>query len=68
MYVSTLSHLGIPSYTRLDTRLGWRLGEFVELSLVGQNLLRARHAEFFDSTVHGTEIERSVFGKVTWRF
>jgi len=68
MYVSSLSHFGIPSYTRLDTRLGWRLGEFVELSVVGQNLLRARHAEFFDSTVHGTEIERSVFGKVTWRF
>jgi iron complex outermembrane recepter protein len=68
MYVSALSGLAIPSYVRLDTRLGWRLGEFVELSIVGQNLLRARHVEFFDSAIHRTEIERSVFGKVTWRF
>ena len=68
MYVSALNHLAIPSYVRLDTRLGWRLGEFVEISIVGQNLLRARHVEFSDSQVRQTEVSRSVFGKVTWRF
>ena len=50
MYVSGRSRLAIPSYARLDTRLGWRLGEFVEISIVGQNLLRSRHLEFFDTT------------------
>jgi len=68
MYVSALSDLAIPSYVRLDTRLGWRLGEFVELSIVGQNLMRARHVEFSDPRIRQTEVERSVFGKVTWRF
>ena len=70
MYVSALSDLAIPSYVRLDSRLGWRLGEHVEISIVGQNLLSPRHLEFLDTTalVLHTEIERSVFGKITWRF
>jgi len=53
----------------LDTRVGWRLGEFVELSVVGQNLLRPRHQEF--PTIHFINPmldQRSVFGKITWRF
>jgi iron complex outermembrane receptor protein len=70
MYVSPLPHLAIPSYFRLDTRLGWRLGEFAEISIVGQNLLSPRHLEFLDTTafVLNSEVERSVFGKITWRF
>ncbi len=70
IYVSGLRHLAIPSYVRLDTRLGWRLGESVEFSIVGQNLLTPRHLEFFDTSglVLHTEVERSVFGKITWRF
>ncbi len=68
-YVSKLAAGNIPAYTRLDSRIGWRVGEFIELSVVGQNLLTARHAEFSDtySLIH-TLVERSVFGKVTWRF
>jgi iron complex outermembrane receptor protein len=70
MYVSTLTHLAIPGYVRLDSRLGWRLGEFVEIGIVGQNLLAPRHVEFLDATalVLHTEVARSIFGKITWRF
>jgi iron complex outermembrane receptor protein len=70
LYVSALSHLAIPSYVRWDSRLGWRLGEFVEIGIVGQNLLAPRHMEFLDATalVLHTEVERSIFGKITWRF
>ncbi len=68
MYVSALGNLAIPSYFRLDSRLGWRVGEFVEISITGQNLLQARHTEFYDSQIAQTEVQRSVFGKVTWRF
>jgi len=69
MYVSALSHLAIPSYVRLDSRLGWRVGESVEISVVGQNLLAPRHLEFLDSNgTNQTQVERSVFGKITWRF
>jgi len=69
-YVGKLVVGNIPAYARLDSRVGWRLGEFVELSVVGQNLLTPRHAEFLDATypTDYTLVERSVFGKVTWRF
>jgi len=50
MYVSSLSNRNIPGYVRVDTRLGWRPAESVELSLVGQNLLTPRHLEFFDNS------------------
>jgi iron complex outermembrane receptor protein len=68
-YVSRLAKGSIPSYTRVDTRLGWRLGEFVEVSVTGQNLLTPTHFEFADGAIVGrTLVERSVFAKVTWRF
>jgi len=41
----------------------------LELSLVGQNLLEQRHLETItDLTVVRHEVERSVYGKVTWAF
>jgi iron complex outermembrane receptor protein len=69
-YVSKLAVGNIPAYARVDSRLGWRVGEFVEFSLVGQNLLTPRHAEFGNgfSTTNYTLVERSVFVKMTWRF
>jgi iron complex outermembrane recepter protein len=69
-YVSKLADGNIPAYTRVDSRIGWRVGEFVEISVVGQNLLTPRHVEFSDTTypLDHTLVERSVFGKVTWRF
>jgi iron complex outermembrane receptor protein len=58
-----------PGYTSFDTRLGWRIGESLELSVVGQNLLSPARAEYHDAygIFHGL-VARSVFGKVTWRF
>jgi len=59
----------IPSYVRLDTRLGWRWGEFTELSFAAQNLLSPRRFEFSNAEqVQATPVQRSVVGKVTWRF
>lgn len=58
-----------PGYTRLDSRLGWYVGEFLEFSIVGQNLLSPAHAEYHDAfSILHTLAERSVFCKVTWRF
>ncbi len=58
----------VSSYFGLDIRLGWNPRPDLEFSIVGQNLVDNRHAEFGfpDSTQH--EIERGVFGRVTWRF
>jgi iron complex outermembrane receptor protein len=60
----------LPSYTRLDTRLSWRPAERVELSLVGQNLLKERHVESNDigTSVTASQVRRSAYAKVSWRF
>ena len=49
--------------------IGVASGRVLELSVAGQNLLTPRHAEFPDELgASHTLIERSVFGKVVWRF
>jgi iron complex outermembrane receptor protein len=60
---------GVPGYTRVDSRLGWRAGEFIEFNVVGQNLISPRHLEFADTLgINGTLVIRSVFAKIQWRF
>jgi iron complex outermembrane receptor protein len=53
----------VPSYVTLDARLGWSPVQNLELAIVGQNLLDRQHPEFGNE-----EIERSVHGKLTWRY
>jgi iron complex outermembrane recepter protein len=69
-FVGRLTNPREPSYTRLDTGLSWKLGEKIDLSLTGQNLLRARHQEFVDPTgsTQSTLIKRSAYANVEWRF
>lgn len=68
-YVDSLAARDIPAYLRLDTRLGWRPSEVVELSVAMQNLLDDQHPEFTDQTgVTASEVPRSIYAKVTWRF
>jgi len=57
-FVERLPAQQIPSYTRLDTQLRWRFAERMELSLVGQNLVRNHHPEFNDN-IHDREFLRS---------
>lgn len=67
-FVGRLREPEIPSYTRLDTQLSWRLGERLTLSGVGQNLLKGSHLEFDDSPEsRATLIPRSAYFKLTWR-
>lgn len=58
----------VPSYTELTVRLGWRPIKQLEFSLTGQNLLHDQHPEFGFSSLGRVEIERSIYGKVQWRF
>jgi iron complex outermembrane receptor protein len=68
-FVGALRQGEIPRYTRLDTRLGLHIGESLEISISGENLLTPRHLEFGDTfQVNHTLVERSVHGKITWRF
>jgi iron complex outermembrane recepter protein len=59
----------IGSYTRMDTRLGWRPNASAELSIVGQNLLSPNHLEFPNAyQLNSTQVQRSIFGRISWRF
>jgi iron complex outermembrane recepter protein len=66
-YVSQLPDPFVPSYSEVDLRLGWRARENLELSLIGENLLDAQHAEF-GPLLTREEVERSIKAKLVWRF
>ncbi len=65
-----VSGSGIPGYWSLDLRLGWKPTPNWEFSIVGQNLLAPSHPEFNPTFIvsQRTEIDRGVYGKVTFRF
>ena len=69
-HVSALPDEGVRQYTRVDARLGWRAAENIELSFGGQNLLGPRHQESIpvDAIAIPTEVKRTVYAKLTWRF
>lgn len=69
-YVDDLPQLKIDSYVEADINLGWKVKENLEISFSGRNLLEASHPEFDRSggTAVITEIERSFYGKVAWKF
>jgi iron complex outermembrane receptor protein len=59
----------VPSYARVDARVGWNPIPEIGLDLVGQNLLDERHAEFGDFTYYrASESERRVFASAAYRF
>jgi len=66
-FVSKIANQQLPSYAELDARLAWQPKPSLEFSLVGQNLLHNRHAEF-GTPFNRQDISRSVYGKVVWRF
>jgi hypothetical protein len=65
-----LQNRDVPAYTALDARFGWRSKDHRwEFSIVGQSLFNV-HKEFAPSFIQTetTEVETSVYGKVTFRF
>lgn len=58
----------VPSYSRLDLRLGWAIRPGWEVSLVGQNLLHDRHPELGSNQALRYEFERGVYVRSAWRF
>ena len=66
-YVSRIDNQSLPAYAELDSRLGWRPSTALEISILGQNLLHRRHAEF--GTLPGRrEIERCASLRLVWSF
>jgi len=58
----------VPSYFELDVRLAWHASNQLELAVVGQNLLHDHHAEYGTDIARREEIQRSVYGKITWHY
>jgi iron complex outermembrane receptor protein len=66
-YVAPIDISSVPGYTEADLRLGWRPTPAWEFSLLGQNLLHARHPEF-NPPGSRRELQRALFGKASWQF
>ena len=68
-YVGSLPGPQIPSYMRLDLRLGWHPKQPIEISAGGQNLLESHHFEFGSADLAvATQIGRSAYVKAVFRF
>jgi iron complex outermembrane receptor protein len=69
-FVGSLPAQAIPAYTRVDTQLGWRLGEGLDLNLVGQNLVQDHHPESNDifTIVNASQVKRGIFARLTKQF
>lgn len=66
-YVGPITNQAVPGYAEMDLRLAWQIDPAWEFSVVGQNLLHAHHPEF-NPPGSRREIQRSVYGKTSWRF
>jgi iron complex outermembrane receptor protein len=63
--------LKMESYMTADARVGFRPQPGLELSIVGRDLLEKLHQESGTSgftTISRTQVERSVYGAITWIF
>lgn len=69
-YVDRLPQGDVGNYSGVDMRLGWRPIDDMEIALVGQNLFRRRHFEFTPdfNWIAPSEVERSVYAQISWRF
>lgn len=69
-YVDSLPEDDIDSYVAIDLRLAWRVSKNVELSVAAQNLFDDRHQEFYPVIIptQSTEVQRSIYGKISIRF
>jgi iron complex outermembrane recepter protein len=64
--VASLSEIDVPSYFEADVRLGWHVTPTLEVSLTGQNLVHAWHAEAAGPPIQ--QIPRSAWLGFRWTF
>ncbi len=66
--VDKLEGSNIPSYAKLDVRIGWQPVEHLEVSAAVLDLLDESHPEFAPWTSEAIEVERRYYGKLTWTY
>ena len=69
-YVGDLIAHEVPSYIRLDTRIGFKVNKHLELELLGQNLLDNEHDEytFPNLPLQTTRAKTNVIARVNYRY
>lgn len=58
--IGALPNPSVPAYTELNGRIGWKATPRLDISLIGQDLLHDRHAEFGALAPRRIEFERSI--------
>jgi len=59
----------IDGYVLLDANLIWTANEHLEVMIAGQNLTNSSQLQYrSEYSTPATEIERGVYGKLTWKF
>jgi iron complex outermembrane receptor protein len=66
-YNSALKSPAVPGYHELDAQWLWKIRPDLDLAVIGQNLLHARHAEFGNATTR-SNYERTALLKLVKRF
>lgn len=69
-YVEDLVAHKVPSYLRLDTRIGWQVNNHWEVEFIGQNLLECEHDEYTFPILpmESTRAETTFIGQVSYRY
>jgi iron complex outermembrane receptor protein len=70
-YVDPIAIEALDRYLEMDLRLCWHATDNLAFTLAVQNLLDSHHYEYGPSfliTTQSTEVDRSVYAKVTWLF
>jgi iron complex outermembrane receptor protein len=67
-YMDELPGYGVKSYVRSDLRVAYRLADHLQIEVIGQDLFDQSHREFGSPTdANAANIQRSIFGRLTWR-
>ncbi|MBI4374208.1 MAG: TonB-dependent receptor [Deltaproteobacteria bacterium] len=66
-YTDVHSLMTVDDFVRVDLRLGWKPRSDLDLSVIGQNLL-GKHVEAIPARIAPANVDRVVFGRLTWEF
>ena len=64
--VGELRTFGVPTYTTFDVRVGYRVNDRLDISIIGRDLHHERHLEFPGGGAGNVEVPRSVFARAIW--
>jgi iron complex outermembrane recepter protein len=68
--LASIDGSSIPGYVTMDVRMAWKPVKNLEFSIVGQNLFHNQHREFIPEYINTlpSQVVRSGYGKITWKF